>query len=193
MYTIKGHCTALPSIRPLRLWTTGQTTTSIWNQKSYSVCKAGVWKSCRWKMVCYKAVCVTSCVCVCKSCVWKIIWQSADQSDGIRNQNKNPTHKDAGKNDACSLVIPLEVEKRAAGCGSSPFHKFCPLQAYWKMIEFIDCIDLAETCVAYQCLLPVKSSFLAMVEIEGGSLARQVGVRRATLFKKMCFSLDLES
>ena len=59
------------------------------------------------------------------------------------------------------------------------------------MIEFIDCIDLAETCVAYQCLLPVKSSFLAMVEIEGGSLARQVGVRRATLFKKMCFSLDL--
>ena len=58
------------------------------------------------------------------------------------------------------------------------------------MIGCIERSDFAESFVAYQCLLPFESSLLVMAEIEGESLARQLGVRRATLLQKLSFSWD---
>ena len=58
------------------------------------------------------------------------------------------------------------------------------------MIECIECSGFAESFVAYQCLLPFEPSLLVMAEIEGDSLARQLGVRRATLLQKLSFSWD---
>ena len=59
------------------------------------------------------------------------------------------------------------------------------------MIECFECSDFAESFVAYQCLLPLEFSLLVMAEIEGESLARQLGVRRAALLQKVNFPLDL--
>ena len=59
------------------------------------------------------------------------------------------------------------------------------------MIGCIERSDFAESFVAYQCLLPFESSLLVMAEIEGESLARQLGVRRATLLQRVSCSLDL--
>ena len=55
------------------------------------------------------------------------------------------------------------------------------------MIGCIERSDFAESFVAYQCLLPFESSLLVMAEIEGESLARQLGVRRAALLQKVFF------
>ena len=55
------------------------------------------------------------------------------------------------------------------------------------MIECFECSDFAESFVAYQCLLPFEFSLLVMAEIEGESLARQLGVRRAALLQKVNF------